>query len=781
MVPTKAIAVVLIALMCTGLSGYVLQSEHRTVERTTYDYLGDTTSSVQYSAIDDYTEYNPLTNVTGWSGDANVPTTDRATPYLLSPQISGYREGTLTNPSGAPTTNLYNLLDTWDLSEITAQNESIIHIDYPSSQYDQLDPFWFWFKHPNSTVATWYQTSADPVSHPGTGGHYTTFIWDKNEQVFYPAEPSGDYYAKIPNTPGYILASGKVDWCLWIHVYTDANQTQPNPNVDRFPTISYKIPYFEPATYIDGTQFVTVDSGKIGVWNNGQTNGVVNVLMSKNTEIVKDEPAYYFVFDFNNHIVYDSRGNTIRMELQEVGHAPGWYKFTDDDGVEWRTVWTGYSPGGYESLVRMENPDGVQINFGCPLTGTPTLSNPTFSDGQNRDVYYLYAHRYPSGLAYDLSFKDSLGNTFYPTNMHPGYIESPTWYEFTDAKGNHWITINAAIVDSDFNKVRYTIKSETTGQEVTFQVTRGDDSNSFFVYEDWTQHAKISVPSSLPYTYYLASLDFRNGTFTCRGVEPGSLVNTVSYILSDYVYDMNVTGEWDSTVTELNFKSSDSDALQVFVDSTVVALDPLGRLWGNPYVALDYFYPQQTEYSVRLLFNAFVSLGDSITINGQTFPIADGKIQITDSGGKMNEYTLKGMAVDFIHKSDSSVEVLLVFTEQRDATVSLGALNTTEVTNQSSQFGPITSTIGYCISMTGAWYWQAGLYDIKVTSAEEVGLDLDSGIFGLSGSAACLLMIGFMLLFTAILMYGLKYEMGPYDWLVLIVSTVLLLTLAATW
>lgn len=775
MVPTKTIAVVLIALMCTGLSGYFLQSEHRTVDRTTYDYLGDTTSSVQYSVIEDYAEYNPPKNVTGWTG-VDLPTTERVTPYVKVSADVHYVEIHIDSIPATSSSPLATPLASFDLSSALNHDGSIIrgsevlgalpfyHYNGSAyipiySEFDTHVPirYLYYQSADNKLYEATYSTSTDSEGNiirnfekVGTIGYTLGTTTDSQYNVF------------ITRVYDYLISG---------------NLYYPGPII--WSRIS------SPAEYINNQVFVEVPQGVTAVWGNDQTNGIVNVLMSKNTEIVKDEPAYYFMFDFNNHIVYDSRGNTIRMELQEVGHAPGWYKFTDDDGVEWRTVWTGYSPGGAESLVRMENPDGVQINFGCPLTGTPTLSNPIFSDGQDRDVYYLYAYRYPSGMAYDLRINDSLGNTFYPTNMHPGTIESPTWYEFTDAKGNHWITISAGNVGTGTDTVRYTIKSETTGQEVTFQVTRGDVSNSFFVYEDWTQHAKISVPSSLPYDYYLATLDFRNGIFTCRGVEGwGNPENpsTQAYLLASYVYNLDVNGDWSTTVTGLNIKAATGTGpAKVFIDSTFVAIDPEGRLWGNPYVALDYFYPQQTEYSVRLLFNAFVSLGDSITINGQTFPVSEGKILITDSENKTTPYPLKGMAVDFVHKPTGGTEVRLVFTELRNTVVNLGDLQTTNVTNPSVQFGDITSKIGYLISMTGAWYWQSGLYDIKVTSAEEVGLDLDSGIFGLSGSAACLLMIGFMLLFTAILMYGLKYEMGPYDWLVLIVSTVLLLTLAATW
>lgn len=782
MVPTKAIAVVLIALMCTGLSGYVLQSEHRTVERTTYDYLGDTTSSVQYSAIDDYAEYNPSKNVTGWTG-VDLPTTERVTPYVKVSADVHYEEISVPKIGATSSSPMMMPLARFDLSSALNHDGSVIH----SRVTFGMQPYYHYNGSSYVPIYSEFGTTHVPIQY---------FYYQSADNKLYEAT-----YSTSTDGEGNIIRNfekvGTIGYTLGTTPDSQYNVFIPRVYDSIFSTIYYPGPTIwsrisSPAEYINNQVFVEVPQGVTAVWGNDQTNGIVNVLMSKNAQIVGEKP-YYFTVNYQDHEVYDSLGNTISMELQDMDHAPRWYKFTDALGNNWKTV-SAKEQGAVNPVYRVEieNQFGERELFTSPISGYPKTGSIVFPGGHPEDVYSLsisaiLPSSYPDLVKF-VSIHDNKGNII-PFTVMPGHEQyqfPKLWISFVDGRGITWTT-NSMLHTSSAWTIGF-ISSNTPWERFTISfegdMYSGGPANTVFLPYDYPE-STISVDQSLPYDYYLATLDFRNGIFTCRGVEGWANPenpSTQAYLLASYVYNLDVRGTWPTTVTGLNIKAATGTVpAKVFIDSTFVAIDPEGRLWGNPYMALDYFYPQQTEYSVRLLFNAFVSLGDSITINGQTFPVSEGKILITNSENKTTPYPLKGMAVDFVHKPTGGTEVRLVFTESRNTVVNLGDLQTTNVTNPSVQFGDITSKIGYLISMTGAWYWQAGLYDIKVTSAEEVGLDLDSGIFGLSGSAACLLMIGFMLLFTAILMYGLKYEMGPYDWLVLIVSTVLLLTLAATW
>lgn len=52
--------------MLTGLSGFLLNSVDTTRTETTYDNISDIEPLVKYSQIDDWEEYNPNLNVTGY-------------------------------------------------------------------------------------------------------------------------------------------------------------------------------------------------------------------------------------------------------------------------------------------------------------------------------------------------------------------------------------------------------------------------------------------------------------------------------------------------------------------------------------------------------------------------------------------------------------------------------------------------------------------------------------------------------------------------------------------
>lgn len=98
MLGQKSIAVVLTALLLTGLAGYFLNFDQ--VERTGYTYekitdLDPVFSSVSVPSVD-YERYTGPYTVTAWSPAGLIPTSSVANGYLITPTVEDYVRNTVT-------------------------------------------------------------------------------------------------------------------------------------------------------------------------------------------------------------------------------------------------------------------------------------------------------------------------------------------------------------------------------------------------------------------------------------------------------------------------------------------------------------------------------------------------------------------------------------------------------------------------------------------------------------------------------------------------------------
>lgn len=288
----------------------------------------------------------------------------------------------------------------------------------------------------------------------------------------------------------------------------------------------------------------------------------------------------------------------------------------------------------------------------------------------------------------------------------------------------------------------------------------------------------FSCSDSVGYEYVLWTLDCLNNRYTYQGVT--SLTNTLAYTIDDHEYPLTVTGTGNLTrITELTAGTDSTTApCEIYIDSTIVSVDPSGLLWGNPIMNGWYYYPDSFgEQDMRILFNGFVKYGDTMTINGVTFDIIDGKVkyeyevEIEGRTETVTEYLpLKGMAVDY-KRSGSSWDVSLVFTEYNNYMIDLGTKSNTPYT-YNIQIGDmtkeITTTYGNIITASGTWFWQSTMYSIVEVTEDRLFFDLTSGVFGLSMSGAALLMVFFMCICTAVVTRALNLEYTVVDWIVTI-------------
>lgn len=791
---SKAITVVIVAMVLTGMCGYLLQTSHEDKVVTTYTYKGDTTPSVIYSDINDWLEFNPLSNVTGWSSDyvddIVVPISENvATPYLFQRAIIGYDDRQpITTEFRYETFQSYTILSDYNLSPIANKEYAIIQA------YDEdgelIDFKWA------------FQTSG--IKYFKTIKGLNTLLWNPQNQTFSQAvrTDTGQYVVdQTSQIIDYPAGNFAMDW---FKDFPDDVFYHPRQ-------LSYALPQLTDPVYMDSTKFIQVNEGKSANWSNNQVNGVVNVLVSKNAEISATDFSEVYA-----HIVFG-----IHSEYYLYGY---------------------YYPELEEGYI-MEGESKHMLRLITPASAT----NP------------------------------------YPV------------YEFTtdDGTTHEFGQMTSATVEQE-SSFYVTSKLEGGGIRYTY---------SHYNHKTTEKSITLTIPDAIPYDYVLCTLDFRNNTFVCKGIT--SITNTLSYTLDSYEYTLDkVALKTLDSVKGLIISAPQDESSYVFIDSTVVAIDPDGLLWGNPDMPLKYYYSEQMTHDTRLLFNGFVKYGDSITINGEHFDVVDGKLEYThdvdlvpspypkievglvapsyetgilpnhallsiayqptanskiqtnviDVGfendvanvsiptsqgdismsikklsnkysivvtdresqkhegeipltvygtntklikvpqsEKVTEYLpLKGMAVDFIKKPGTSLfTVNLVFTEAQNYTISLGDLKTSDktISYDTEIFDPdtntsevvtntITTPTGFLISASGTWYWQAGLYTVSTESKDSVGFDITSGVFGLSLNAAALLMIFFTIIGTAGYIRITGSEFQIMDWLVLIAVDAILITVA---
>lgn len=692
MQPTKSVTIVIVALILTGMCGYLLQPTHEMVSKTTYDYKGDLTPSVIYSQIDDWTEYNPLTNVTGWTPVDYIPINEDsagnpvANQYLLTPTFYDYVISSVSPNSSAISQyegHLERVANTYNFGSLFTQNEVVIKL--PNEQT-------FYVKAASSYSNLWLQTNWNAV------------MWIQSEGI----------YAKATLNEGGIWEADTR------HYVSDLNNlgvtyTVPVGSGYTAPSLTTYVPQYSDPQYANPTKFVSISHGT-GTWSNGQVNGVVRMLCTPNT-----------VFEI-------SEGNSISCP----SGLPYDYLLCTLDFLNGQ-----FYCQGVDSLNNTLSYTVADYRYDMTIEGTMPSSVTAITVAS---VSQHIVSEYPN---FSLSIS-SYGATATTVQVHYQYHASATEQSPTYIDGTWYLD------DGNVHTITVTIEGSGDVLQFRYYITRNSDNPNQYTIDirDWD------------------------------GSEEG-----------DIEYHAVAEKGGERVTTEIRT----AEVVKVFVDSTVVAVDPSGILWGNPKMPLDYFYPEQIQYDTRVLFNGFVKYGDAITVNGTTFAVDNGELLYPHTvieGGTETLVTerlpLKGMAIDYIKDTGTAqFKVSLVFTEKGDYTIDLGNLDTTaiqftyEVTVYDPDMGTtsvVTKTVdtnaGYLVSANGNWYWQAGLYSISTVLSDNVGLNLDSGIYGMSMAASCFMMMFFMILSTAVVYRFTEMEFCIMDWVILGCSTFVLLGLA---
>lgn len=173
----------------------------------------------------------------------------------------------------------------------------------------------------------------------------------------------------------------------------------------------------------------------------------------------------------------------------------------------------------------------------------------------------------------------------------------------------------------------------------------------------------------------------------------------------------------DITLDSIMFEKSNGNGVTWSVYNTKVFMDTYGAVLVDPSINLADYWPDMSSY--RYAFQSFALYGDSITMNGVTYPVVNEKITINEK-----EYKLNNFYLSFSEQGDTSITFRDV-----NKTLSLGA------------------TVDKVVSFAGNWGFKVGLYeghtDVKKVYDWNVKLlgDNLNTIFLIAGGLAVALML----------------------------------------
>lgn len=246
----------------------------------------------------------------------------------------------------------------------------------------------------------------------------------------------------------------------------------------------------------------------------------------------------------------------------------------------------------------------------------------------------------------------------------------------------------------------------------------------------------------------LVTLDAQTKIVTIEGIiSANSTAPATDYRTAGFTYQTS----WNATsaeITKISFRSA--TGFNAYIVKTVVYTDPNNLLWVNFNLDINNYFASviSTEAGARVIFNGFVSYGDKLTINGQNFNVADGKITVPYDDGygeRPTQFKLNGMAIDY----NRNGTVNLVFTEDKNKTVSLG------------------ETANYIITGSGAWYFSSHVMQIK--NIEGMEWAWVSG-WTLDINQTCAVMLGLLVVGLLIGLYFGRGSLDSYDWIILILA-----------
>ena len=822
----KAGLAITLAVFLTGIVGFLTAVVPVEEDRTYYTQVSDLTPIIDHTDIDSYTEYNPLTNVSGW-----VDKPGTVIPYLTS-GISAYpyRHYVQSEQYLDGNTTVYmSALE--DIGGTAWSSERAYW--YPLAKVSHL--------HSNiSETVTYNGVTAKCISN----GHITIetdvldgdlvalsfFVghYDENHILIHGFTRTYVYSAGAPITNVYDTITSVSDLDSAPSHYVPMDLLANDTGLDVYLEVNVSLPagHRVEATFITAQRIN--DTGIAGDWLD-MYNGVIVDGVGSTTpagQYIKYNGGIdWFTRWSSSHYVHVDHtlklnGVSVDTSIEAYTIVPLSQHLTGRD-VEDGTTFFSTNPLYHGTYSWSESSDLNQVSGGYTAELTSYSGYICYDEGTDR---WYPAVLSESGLYYEPDIEQVGYRTDEIYIVAQGYLDTITGYgtypvyEYKYVDANQFVKINNGSTGSWKNYMDSTVGGRTITKsyqngKVTLLTEPGTTiTTAKAVWKDLDGNTEegtmtVTVPSSIPYSMALVTLDFQSGEYYAQGVVWGAIDaadrTTNNWTLRPYQYMMSPafvkegipTSDSPSYIEGLQFTKS--GGTRVFIVSTSVMTDPLGRLWGDPTVYLAYYFPDYFTFSngntgvpttaIRVLFNGFVSYGDSLTINGQYMPIEDGKItftyyttetirdetttpptETTVTVTNTGTFPVKGMAVDW-----EDGHVYLVFTEKGTTRYDLGAYDESSANVVIDGVDTTKDTIATdIIKGTGVWYWQSNLYTISHATETVLHLDLSQGLngWGMSIQVSMLLFAAMLILGTALTHYFYRDSDEPMsilDWVII--------------
>ena len=302
---------------------------------------------------------------------------------------------------------------------------------------------------------------------------------------------------------------------------------------------------------------------------------------------------------------------------------------------------------------------------------------------------------------------------------------------------------------SDNQALKYSI-SLSNGEALSIWINTGNNAAISLTWTDGVTAESADYTLSAWKTGVI-TLDLENGIFTvvpCNTFRDFSSYKEYPELMPtsgnlDFLNDVKGTDFTGITIT--NHNGSDSSDIEFQITDTRAFLNTYGSVMNDPSISISDYYPELTEY--KLDYRSFALYGESITINGITYPVTNGTISIIVND-QPETHELQNISI--LHTGDKTT---LIFNND-NATYDLGT--TTDDT----------------VSFVGTWYFENDLY--KQVQKDVKNYDLDFRTFGFDSGAFVMMFLGLLAVMTVIV--ARKSGLSAVDLGVIAISAIVGLT-----
>lgn len=842
----KAGLAITLAVFLTGIVGFLTAVVPIEEDRTYYTQVSDLTPIIDATAIDSYTEYNPITNVSGWS-DAPGTTIEFLThgvsayPYrhyiqseqYLNYSTDVYSSGILTmNWSSMESAFWYPLSNVKYVDDvntnvsyhgITMQRPTASHItvqsDYMSASTSSYSVYIAHYDENNNLVHGFTYTykevlSIETAAYNYKEDHITTLsALDNATSQIFTMHPLDD--PASTGISGYLDVDVSLPTGHYLYGAFITYETLTNSGIANNWVFLGNGNITERGQYDSASSYVKYNGGInwLSRSDNFNQNYVgITLDLKLNGSTVDTSKDGYITMPLSQYLTNNTVNDNTTMFLDNrFAFYHGSSSWTSDLGDNINQTTGTYhadltSFGGYITYVVNDGKWYPSVLSDNGLYYVPDISQAGYPTSEIYIVakgFHSYINAWATYPVYEYKYVD--GNKF--VTIDSGYTGS--WKNYMDS------TVGGQTITSNYQNGKVVLLTEPgttiTSNKVVWKDLDGNKVNGTMT---------VTIPASIPYSMTLVTLDFQSGEYYAQGVVWGAIDaadrTTNNWTLRPYQYTMSPsfikagTPTSDSPSYTEGLQFSKSGGTRVFIVSTDVMTDPLGRLWGDPNVYVAYYFPDYFNYdngntgtpttAIRVLFNGFVSYGNSLTINGQYMPIEDGNItftyytqetilddtvtppiETTVTVTNTGTFPIKGMAVDW-----EDGHVYLVFTEKGTTRYDLGEYDETSknVVIDGVDTGKDTVATDI-IKGTGVWYWQSNLYTISHGTETTLHLDLSQGLngWGMSIQVSMLLFAGMLILGTGLVHYFYRDSDEPMsllEWVIIGAAILLSIGVAMT-